>query len=74
VLGAGISAGALGIVFFYLGLSAGDVSTVKPIAFALAPALAAVGAFVFLGEEPSLRRVVGLVLIVAGVVVLTMRD
>ncbi len=74
VLGAGISAGALGIVFFYLGLSAGDVSTVKPIAFALAPALAAVGAFVFLGEEPSLRRVAGLVLIVAGVVVLTMRD
>ncbi|MFM8642450.1 MAG: EamA family transporter [Phycisphaerales bacterium] len=73
-LGAGVSAGALGIGCFYLGLSSGDVSRVKPVAFALAPALAAVGAFVLLGESFSAKKLLGLVLIVGGIVVLTTRD
>lgn len=73
-LGAGVSAGALGLAFFYLGLSAGDVSRVKPVAFALAPTVAAVGAFVLLGEQFSAKKLLGLVLIVGGIVVLTTRD
>ena len=73
-LGAGVSAGALGLAFFYLGLSAGDVSRVKPVAFALAPTVAAVGAFVLLGEEFSAKKLLGLLLVVAGIVVLTTRD
>lgn len=73
-LGAGVSAGALGLAFFYLGLSAGDVSRVKPVAFALAPTVAAVGAFVLLGEEFSAKKLLGLLLIVGGIVVLTTRD
>ena len=74
VLGAGISAGALGIACFYLGLAAGDVSRVKPVAFALAPTFAAVGAFVLLGETFSAKKLLGLLLIVGGIVVLTTRD
>jgi uncharacterized membrane protein len=74
VLGAGVSAGALGIAFFYLGLASGDVSRVKPVAFALAPTFAAVGAFVLLGEEFSAKKLLGLLLIVGGIVVLTTRD
>ena len=73
-LGAGVSAGALGLAFFYLGLSAGDVSRVKPVAFALAPAFAAVGAFVLLGEAFTAKKLLGLLLIVGGIVVLTMRE
>ena len=73
-LGAGVSAGALGLAFFYLGLSTGEVSRVKPVAFALAPTVAAVGAFVLLGEAFSAKKLVGLLLIVAGIVVLTTRD
>ena len=65
---------ALGIGCFYLGLSSGDVSRVKPVAFALAPAFAAVGAFVLLGEAFSAKKLLGLVLIVGGIAVLTTRD
>jgi drug/metabolite transporter (DMT)-like permease len=50
------------------------VSRVKPVAFALAPTVAAVGAFVLLGEEFSAKKLLGLLLIVAGIVVLTTRD
>lgn len=74
VLGAGVGAGALGIGFFYLGLSAGDIGRVKPVAFALAPAFAAVGAFLVLGEELSARKLLGLLLVVAGIVVLTAKQ
>jgi uncharacterized membrane protein len=71
VVGAGIFAGALGLAFFYLALSSGEISQVKPVAFALAPTFAAAGAFALLGEEITVRRVLGLVLVVIGVVVLT---
>lgn len=74
LLGAGVGAGALGIGFFYLGLAAGDVSRVKPVAFALAPTFAAVGAFLVLGEALSVKKVLGLLLVLAGIVVLTTKD
>ncbi len=74
ILGAGVSAGALGLLCFYLGLSAGEVSRVKPVAFGLAPTIAVLGGWLFLGEEMSLKKAVGVVLIVAGVLVLTTKD
>jgi transporter family protein len=74
VLGAGVSAGALGLAFFYLGLSTGDVSKVKPIAFALAPTFAAAGAFLVLGEEFTAKKLLGLLLIVGGILVLTLPE
>jgi uncharacterized membrane protein len=69
-----VSAGALGLAFFYLGLSTGDVSKVKPIAFALAPTVAAIGAFLVLGEEFTVRKLLGLLLLVGGILVLTLPE
>lgn len=43
----------------------------KPIAFALAPAVAAVGAALFLGEPFTVKKALGLALVAAGVVTLT---
>ena len=71
VLGAGICAGALGAGFFYLGIAAGEISRVKPIAFALAPAVAAIGAALVLGEPFTVKKAIGLALVAAGVITLT---
>jgi uncharacterized membrane protein len=40
----------------------------------LAPTLAVVGAVLFLGEEFSVKKAVGLVLVVGGVILLTTRN
>ncbi|MGP1273424.1 MAG: EamA family transporter [Phycisphaerales bacterium] len=69
-LGSGLIAGAGGMACFYLALHFGEVSRVKPIAFALAPTVAVVVAVAVLGEPLSARRVVAVALIVAGVVLL----
>ncbi len=74
LVGAGLFAGTLGLLFFYLGLSVGEVSRVKPIAFALAPAIAVLGGWLLLGEEMSVKKAVGVALIVVGVLVLTTKD
>lgn len=71
VLGSGLIAGAGGMIFFYLALSVGEVSRVKPIAFALAPATVVVLGMLLLGEPFTLRKVVAVVLILTGVVLLT---
>ncbi len=71
ILGAGVSAGAFGVLFFYLGLSAGEISKVKPIAFSLAPGIAVLGGWLLLGEPMSTQKAVALALILAGVVLLT---
>jgi transporter family protein len=70
VLGSGLLAGACGMVFFYLALSFGEVGRVKPIAFSLAPAIAVGLGVVFLGESFDVRKVLGVLLIVGGVIVL----
>lgn len=72
ILGAGLSAGAFGIMFFYLGLSAGEISKVKPIAFALAPTIAVLGGWLLLGEGMSLQKGLAVAMIVGGAVLLTM--
>jgi uncharacterized membrane protein len=71
VLGAGVSAGALGLAFFYLGLSTGDVSKVKPIAFAIAPSVGVLLGWLILGESMHARKAVAVLLIIGGVVLLT---
>ncbi|GAB4518885.1 MAG: hypothetical protein Tsb0013_22920 [Phycisphaerales bacterium] len=70
-LGSGLVAGALAMLFFYGALSVGEVSRVKPIAFALAPALAVLLGWLVLHEPMSVRKGVAIVLIVAGVVLLS---
>lgn len=73
VCGSGLVAGAAAMIFFYAALHAGEISRVKPIAFALAPAVASVLAFSLLGEPMTARKLAGIAAIVLGVVLLTGR-
>lgn len=70
ILGSGLIAGAGGMLFFYLALSFGEVSRVKPIAFALAPSIAVMLGVLFLHESFDWRKAAGVALIVTGVIVL----
>lgn len=71
ILGSGLIAGAAAMIFFYMALSLGELSRVKPIAFALAPAVGALLAFAFLGEPVTPRKLAGILVILCGVVLLT---
>lgn len=71
VLGSGVIAGALAMIFFYTALSMGEISRIKPIAFSLAPATAVLLGWLVLGEGMTWRKAVGVGLILLGVVVLT---
>ncbi len=72
IFGSGVLAGFAGVFFFYIGLSlpGGDISKLRPIAFALAPATAVFLGWWFLGEGMSVRKGVAVVLIVAGIIML----
>ena len=71
ILGAGVCAGALALACFYMGLSVGDISKVKPIAFCIAPAVAVLGGWLLLGEAMSVQKAVAVAMILGGVVLLT---
>ena len=71
VLGSGLIAGAAGMICFYLALSMGEISRVKPIAFTIAPATAVLLGWLVLGEPMSLRKIIAVALVLAGVVLLT---
>ena len=71
VLGSGVIAGAIAMICFYTGLSVGEISRIKPIAFALAPATAVVLAWLVLGESMSIRKAGAVAMILGGVVLLT---
>lgn len=71
VLGSGLVAGAAAMIFYYAALQLDDISRIKPIAFTLAPAVAAVLGWRLLGEPMSARKVVALALILGGVLLLT---
>lgn len=72
IFGSGLLAGFAGVFFFYLGLSlpGGDISKLRPIAFALAPATAVLLGWWFLGEAMTVRKGVAVVLIVVGIIML----
>ena len=71
VVGSGLVAGAAAMVLFYAALAAGEVSRVKPIAFATAPMVAVLLGWLFLGEAMSVRKALGVASILLGVVLLT---
>ena len=73
VLGSGLVAGAAAMIFFYSALSVGEISRVKPIAFTLAPAVAVLLGWLILQEPMSVRKGVGVAMILAGVAMLTGR-
>ncbi|MBY0261774.1 MAG: DMT family transporter, partial [Phycisphaerales bacterium] len=57
VIGSGLLAGFAGVFFFYLGLGSpgGEISKLRPIAFALAPATAVLLGWLVLGEPMTWR-------------------
>jgi uncharacterized membrane protein len=72
IVGSGLLAGFAGVFFFYMGLGTkdGDISLLRPIAFGVAPATAVLLGWWWLGEPLTARKVVAVVLIVAGIVLL----
>ena len=71
IIGPGLIAGALAIIFFYWAISLGEVSRLKPIAFSLAPAIAVLLGWLVLGESMSMRKAAGVAAILCGVLLLT---
>ena len=66
VLGGGVVAGAMGILFFYKALAVGNLSVVLPIAFCLTPVLGVVIGVVVSKEQVSALQCVGVLLAVVG--------
>ncbi|SNZ13404.1 EamA family transporter [Hydrogenobacter hydrogenophilus] len=67
----GFLSGFLGLYLFFLALRHGDVSIVSPVA-SISPLWSAMFAYVFLGESLSWQKVAGIVLIIAGVSLLSL--
>jgi len=68
--GSGIVAGALAMIAFYISISLGEVSKMKPIAFTIAPATAVLLGALFLGEALTMRKVLGVAIVLIGVMVI----
>lgn len=66
----GIMAGSLGMLFFYKAIKTGELSRVMPIAFT-SPLFGAAAAIIFAGEAITLKKILGIVLTISGIVVLT---
>lgn len=71
IVGPGLLAGSIAVVFFYWSLSLGEVSRMKPIAFSLAPAVAVLIGWLVLGETMTPRKAAGVAAILGGVLLLT---
>jgi len=73
VLGSGLLAGAGGMICFYAALNFGEISRIKPIAFALAPATAVLIGWLALGEPMHARKAIAVALILTGVVMISIK-
>lgn len=71
IVGSGLVAGALAMICFYSALALDDVSRIKPIAFTVAPATAALLGWLLLGEPMTWRKALALCLILGGVLLMT---
>ncbi len=71
ILGSGLMAGAAGMICFYAALHAGEISRVKPVAFAVAPATAVLLGALVLGEPLTTKKLLAVAMILGGVVLLT---
>ncbi len=67
VIGSGLIAGALGMLLFYSALQAGDLSRVKPVAFATAIVAAVVLGMIVFNEPFHIRKLIATVMIVGGI-------
>jgi len=69
IIGEGILAALLGQLAYYYAIKGGEVSLVSPLVAAF-PLVTVVLALLFLGENPSVHKIVGAMLIIAGVVII----
>ncbi|MCA9303994.1 MAG: DMT family transporter [Phycisphaerales bacterium] len=69
--GSGVIAGAMAMIAFYISISMGEVSKMKPIAFSVAPATAVILGAAFIHEPLTVRKVVAVAIILTGVVLLS---
>jgi len=69
-VGSAFLAGFGGVFFFYLGLNSGPITTVKPIAFTLAPAVAVLLGWLILREPMNVPKALGVILVLIGVVLI----
>jgi uncharacterized membrane protein len=70
LVGSGVVAGAAAMICFYISISLGEVSKMKPIAFTVAPVAAVILGAMFLGEAMTPRKVIAVVMVIAGVLLL----
>lgn len=70
VLGGGVLAGSMGMLFFYTGLATGELSRVIPVAFGLTPLLGFLLGVIFMKEPATATKLAGVVLTSIGVLCL----
>lgn len=66
MIGGGLIAGCLGIVFLYSGLKTGNISTILAIAFCLTPLFGALIGYIFLKENLSVIQICGIIMCLIG--------
>ncbi|NUQ68281.1 MAG: EamA family transporter [Phycisphaerales bacterium] len=71
IVGAALFAGFGGVFFYYQGLRYGEISVVKPVAFAVAPAVAFLVGMAVLGESFSWQKTLGVAMLLGGLIVIT---
>lgn len=72
VIGGGIVAGAVGMLFFYMAIKGAPLGEVMPIAFT-SPLFGAMMGMWLGGEPIELKTIIGMALTVSGIVVLTIK-
>ena len=70
VIGGGVVAGAAGMLCFYTALKGAPLNRVMPIAFT-SPLFGALMGVIFSGEPLTFKTIIGMVLTIAGIIVLT---
>lgn len=70
VIGGGVVAGAVGMLCFYTALKGAPLNRVMPIAFT-SPLFGALMGIIFSGEPLTFKTIIGMVLTIAGIIVLT---
>ncbi|MBN1371224.1 MAG: EamA family transporter [Anaerolineaceae bacterium] len=70
VIGGGVVAGAVGMLCFYTALKGAPLNRVMPIAFT-SPLFGALMGVLFSGEPLTFKTIIGMVLTIAGIIVLT---
>ncbi len=71
VCAGGFISGFLGLLLYYKAIKVGEVSVVAPIV-ASSPLWASLFAFILLGENFTLHKLLGTILVVIGVILITM--